>query len=88
MDPRFRPDVVADVHSKRRNELFAQKRWDPNMAWDSVICIISNESLLIDGVNVRLHYVKGMLLPRNRHLLTHTSNGVADMARTDCHTFL
>lgn len=77
LDTRFKLNVVVDIQSRTRNELFSHKGWDPNITWDLVMCIANNESLLLDDEDVKLCTMKGMLLHRDRHYLAHMSNGAA-----------
>lgn len=47
---------------------------EPTKDWDPYLCVSEEESLPLDGANIQLRVVQGMLLPRDKHAILHAED--------------
>lgn len=81
LNPRFRLDKLAVSRARVRKKEFAQAGVDLSKAFDPVVNVANNESILFDETDIDSRIIEGLQLPRNRHALFHSGETMVDFAQ-------
>lgn len=47
---------------------------DPSKTWNLCLCVSEDESVLMDDIDMQLKVIKGMLMPRDKHVILHNKD--------------
>lgn len=84
LDPRFEPQLYEDYRRELRAKAFSRKGLALREAWDPIMGLTRDESILLGEEEVRLRVAEGLLFPRDRHFVKYTTTGTLEMAKDLC----